>query len=987
MKLIKFFIGWPLSLVAFFFIFKVIAVNSSTVISTIISANKIDVVLSVICYLLYYYLRSYFWKKLLEENGHSLPFKETAYLWGLSELRRFIPGNIWGVLGRTIKFSEKGVTNNVIFSSLIIESVMLVIATTMLSTLSNNFIIFGLFPYFLFQHEIALITPTLILIGAAVYIFWQSVFKKKKFFSFIFPHFNPKANMLLLGIMLMSMTFLSLGTFFSVSAIPSLYLPDFLTFIGFFSFSFLAGYASFITPMGLGVREGVITLGLSKYIPLGIAGIGAIFARIVLIFTELVFTGISYFLYKTKNKMIGKLERFFATHRHEIFLFAAISLYILYFTTASFLRYSNFFTGRFDLGNMDQTVWNTVHGNFFQLTNPDGTNNISRLSIHADFILAFLAPFYFLWQDPRMLLLLQTVILSLGAVFVYFLAKFVIKNKLVSLIFAFCFLLNPMVEHTNLYDFHAIALATTFLLGAFYFLVTKRYVWFLVFSFLAGVTKEEVWVIVGFMGLYGAFFSINLLSNNSQLYQIHLHYTAAITPFIFISSIYGFRKITRLFPSYAMYFAIIFLITTLISSYNYGPLPGSIHPNVDMFNSPQLNKDIIDNFLQDIPRRFSVAATNNIGSHLSHRRNIYTVPVGIDQADIIVFLLNDPFAQPSPLIQKSMVENMKRDKNYIEVFKLNDFIVFEKRNLYRHIAPSPTKTRLFPVSISALQNRDYVGGEIEKGKILNTKPFINYLFSYSSDGLRLYGVETLPRMKMPKSGFPVIILNTGYVDPSIYNIESNYSSIANYFASKGFVVIKPELRGRGKSDTDSSISETFSYPIDLLNLLSSLSNIKEVDTEHIFLWGHSVGSETALVTLETYGRDTNPTYHIKAAALWNPVIDPYSAYMRFSSIFPGKNIPYLGAQNYLGSFQKNPLLWERVSPIFYISDITTPIQISQGTNDPIIPYAWSIELYDDLLSYNKTATLQMYSDDHSLSHFGSKALQSNVAFFRKYLSK
>src|SRR5258706_5885516 len=506
MKLIKFFIGWPLSLVAFFFIFKVIAVNSSTVISTIISANKIDVVLSVICYLLYYYLRSYFWKKLLEENGHSLPFKETAYLWGLSELRRFILGIIWWFLGRTIRFSENGVTNNVIFSSLIIESVMLVIATTMLSTLSNNFIIFGLLPHFLFQHEIALITPTLILIGAAVYIFWQSVFKKKKFFSFIFPHFNPKANMLLLGIMLMSMTFLSLGTFFSVSAITSLYLPDFLTFIGFFSFSFLAGYASFITPMGLGVREGVITLGLSKYIPLGIAGIGAIFARIVLIFTELVFTGISYFLYKTKNKMIGKLERFFATHRHEIFLFAAISLYILYFTTASFLRYSNFFTGRFDLGNMDQTVWNTVHGNFFQLTNPDGTNNISRLSIHADFILAFLAPFYFLWQDPRMLLLLQTIILSLGAVFVYLLAKFVLQNKTVSLIFAFSFLLNPMIQHTNLYDFHAITLATTFLLGAFYFLVTKRYVWFLVFSFLAGITKEEVWLTVGLMGIYASVF-------------------------------------------------------------------------------------------------------------------------------------------------------------------------------------------------------------------------------------------------------------------------------------------------------------------------------------------------------------------------------------------------------------------------------------------------------------------------------------------------
>ena len=85
---------------------------------------------------------------------------------------------------------------------------------------------------------------------------------------------------------------------------------------------------------------------------------------------------------------------FIKKHRYAITLVVFITLYVAYFTTASFLRYDNFFTGRFDLGNMDQTVWNTIHGRIFQLTDPNGTTNISRLAFHADFILVLIAPLY-----------------------------------------------------------------------------------------------------------------------------------------------------------------------------------------------------------------------------------------------------------------------------------------------------------------------------------------------------------------------------------------------------------------------------------------------------------------------------------------------------------------------------------------------------------------------------------------------------------------
>ena len=127
----------------------------------------------------------------------------------------------------------------------------------------------------------------------------------------------------------------------------------------------------------------------------------------------------------------------------EVLLSFFIACYLVYFTTISFLRYENYYTGRYDLGNMDQTVWNTLNGRIFQLTDPNGTNVISRLSFHADFILILLSPFYIIWSDPKMLLLIQTVVSALGAIFIYKISQKVLRNNPLSIIFVLIFLPIP----------------------------------------------------------------------------------------------------------------------------------------------------------------------------------------------------------------------------------------------------------------------------------------------------------------------------------------------------------------------------------------------------------------------------------------------------------------------------------------------------------------------------------------------------------------
>jgi len=186
-------------------------------------------------------------------------------------------------------------------------------------------------------------------------------------------------------------------------------------------------------------------------------------------------------------------------------LTAAIILFTLYFIFDAFLRHDNYFSLRLDLGNMDQTVWNVLHGHGFTLTDPMGTAQESRLSVHADFLLILMAPFYLLWSDPRMLIIIQVVALSLGAIPIYWLAKKTLKSNILALMFSVAYLVYPTLGLNALHDFHATSLTTTFFLFAYWYLIKEKPIPFAIFALLAALGKEQFWLVTGMMGLVWIF--------------------------------------------------------------------------------------------------------------------------------------------------------------------------------------------------------------------------------------------------------------------------------------------------------------------------------------------------------------------------------------------------------------------------------------------------------------------------------------------------
>ncbi|MCB0193891.1 MAG: DUF2079 domain-containing protein, partial [Anaerolineae bacterium] len=198
--------------------------------------------------------------------------------------------------------------------------------------------------------------------------------------------------------------------------------------------------------------------------------------------------------------MFGKIQH---TVTQSIALYGLLVILILYnafFITYAFKKHAAFQTAGLDLGNYEQVLWNTVHGRPMALTTMQ--NITSNWQIHFEPILMLIVPVYAFFPAPHTLIVLQTVTISLGAIPIFLLAKQKLSSPMAGLTFAVVYLLFPALQGALLFDFHAFALAATFISWALWFLFNRHYWPVLVLTLLAMACKENVALLVLMMGGY-----------------------------------------------------------------------------------------------------------------------------------------------------------------------------------------------------------------------------------------------------------------------------------------------------------------------------------------------------------------------------------------------------------------------------------------------------------------------------------------------------
>ncbi len=311
------------------------------------------------------------------------------------------------------------------------------------------------------------------------------------------------------------------------------------------------------------------------------------------------------------------------------------------------------------------------------------------------------------------------------------------------------------------------------------------------------------------------------------------------------------------------------------------------------------------------------------------------------------------------------------------------------------ITPSPTPV-LHPMNILAMRQTPYPGSAIQIVETLDPGAnYFRYIAYYESEGLKIYGLLTVPFGEMPASGWPAIVFNHGYIPSAVYKSTERYIAYVNNLAANGYIVYRIDYRGHDRSDGEpTGAYGSPGYTVDVLNAVSSLKAFPQADPERIGMWGHSMGGFLTLRAM-VISKD------IKAAVIWAGVVANYPDLLccwrtptpgptatsgPTATLNPDFRPGWRSWQREYGSPEENLKFWLGVSANSYLADLSGPIQLHHGTADTEVPIKFSRDFYQQLLTAGQTAEYYEYEgDDHNLAGSFSLAMSRTLNFFDQYL--
>jgi glycosyltransferase 2 family protein len=246
------------------------------------------------------------WRFVLRRLGYNLSLRVCLRIYLSSEFVRYIPGNVLHVITRIMWVSKCGVSRSEAFASMIIELVTKIVAGALVFALSIifwgnigvvNSLVHGQ-RLFIFVGVVGVVVMLIcvhpkvlngILSLALRMLKKDSISLKMRYRDILWVLLAWCASWVVAGC----------AFFFLLWSIwPAAPLALLPVCVGLYALAWDVGFASFITPSGLGIREVVIAavFGLVFPLPTGLAGIIAILSRLISTVAELLCVGVAYLL-------------------------------------------------------------------------------------------------------------------------------------------------------------------------------------------------------------------------------------------------------------------------------------------------------------------------------------------------------------------------------------------------------------------------------------------------------------------------------------------------------------------------------------------------------------------------------------------------------------------------------------------------------------------------------------------------------------------
>jgi uncharacterized protein len=282
-----------------------------------------------------------------------------------------------------------------------------------------------------------------------------------------------------------------------------------------------------------------------------------------------------------------------------------------------------------------------------------------------------------------------------------------------------------------------------------------------------------------------------------------------------------------------------------------------------------------------------------------------------------------------------------------------------------------------PFSLPALMREKFRGSRIRQVRVqAETDAYTRSEVTYRSGDVKVSGVLLRPRGPGP---FPGIVLNHGYIEPSIYVTGQGLAREQDYLARHGFVVLHTDYRGHAASDPALPVErETrLGYTRDTINAVLALEKEPYVDPDRMAMLGRSMGGGVTLNALVA-----QPGL-VDVGVVYASVSSRFLDNLRHFTI-PGRPEAAQALFDRFGTPQQEPAFYRQLSSRTYFDRVTEPVLMLHGTRDESCPFPWARTTERLLREAGVRHLLVVYPGEmHSFIPRWQDSIETSVRFIRE----
>jgi dipeptidyl aminopeptidase/acylaminoacyl peptidase len=311
--------------------------------------------------------------------------------------------------------------------------------------------------------------------------------------------------------------------------------------------------------------------------------------------------------------------------------------------------------------------------------------------------------------------------------------------------------------------------------------------------------------------------------------------------------------------------------------------------------------------------------------------------------------LNVPAGAPTPFLPDGSMLLRHEDSSH-------------PQELYRLAADN----RLTQITHNANQALEHIA--LPKSQLVTYRSF---------DGMLISAFVWVPLNLKPDGTAAAVVMPHG--GPT-GQVTDAFNGRAELLASRGFVVIAPNVRGStgyGMSFRNANIKDLGGA--DLKDEIAGVDFLKAtsyINPKHVGIWGGSYGGYMTLMAIG------------KTPDVWSAAVDEYGI-LNWLSMLEHED-PRLQEyeKSLLGDPVKDLTVYEASSPLKYIRNETAPLLVLQGDNDIRVPREEAEQLVSILKTEGRTVDSVFYPEEgHGFQkrEHQQDELTRSVAWLQKYL--